>query len=469
MVRIGDLCRKSSNLKAAEIILLEELGKVFPLVSDIAHAKGTLFVKEKSGDHFLTLTESFPQTSYVQSGEEKVGRVFDRFEEPLVELTFQSGKPQSGKRQWNITEEENELRSWPIYLRSGSEPEAVLLFEWSAGLAEKEQIGFLSEIAFEFFTGSVFQEEGSTRRISSYDGILLLNVEGKIIWASETASQLYRPLGVGHLVGRWNYEKVLGLKGFSKSLQSQRVIDMVETINNHIWNFCYLPISLKNKDSKVLVILTDKTEILTKEKEIRIKETLIQEMHHRIKNNLQTIAGLLRMQARRSKSEETKRALQESMQRIFSMAAVHDFLAYKIDEKITLLELVNNLISMNQKINSGSNDLFEVVTEKLISLTPDEASTLSLVLNELIQNALEHGQGEKITISWIEEDSKRIILRVMNPIHDDRKVDFNQENRLGLQIVKTLVQETLGGEFYICQKEESVIGEVSFFRNEATK
>lgn len=470
MVRIGDLCRKSSNLKAAEIILLEEMGKVFPLVSDIAHAKGTLFVKEKSGDRFLAIAESFPQTSYVQSGEEKVGRFFDKFEEPLVELTFQSGKPQSGKRQWDITQEENELRSWPIYLRSGAEPEAVLLFEWSVGLAEKEQIGFLSEIAFEFFTGSVFQEEGSTRRISSYDGILLLNAEGKIIWASETASQLYRPLGVGHLVGRWHYEKVLGLKGFSKSLQSQRVIDSVETINNHIWNFCYLPISPKNKDPKVIIVLTDKTEILTKEKEIRIKEALIQEMHHRIKNNLQTIAGLLRMQARRSKSEETKRALQESMQRIFSMAIVHDFLAYKIDEKITLLELVNNLVSMNQKMNYENPCSFEVISEKIILLTPDEASTLSLVLNELIQNALEHGLGAKITISWtVEEESKRIILRVTNQIDASKEVNFDQENRLGLQIVNTLVQETLGGEFMIYQKERLVIGEVSFFRSEAAK
>lgn len=469
MLQIGPLCRKSSNLKAAEIILLEEMGKIFPLVSDIAHAKGTLFVKEKSGERFLTIAESFPQTSYVQSGGEKVGRCLDKFEEPLVEITFQSGKPQSGKRQWNITEEENELRSWPIYLRSEQEPEAVLLFEWSTSLSEKEKIEFLSKIAFEFFTGSVFQDEESDRRISTYDGILLLNAEGKIIWASETASQLYRPLGVGHLVGRWHYEKILGLKGFSKSLQSQKVFNTVDTINNHTWNFSYLPISPKNKDQKVIIILTDKTEIVTKEKEIRIKEALIQEMHHRIKNNLQTIAGLLRMQARRSKSEETNRALHESMQRVFSMATVHDFLAHKIDEKITLSELVNNLISMNQKINYESPCSFAVISKQVILLTPDEASTLSLVLNELIQNAFEHGRKEKIIISWLEEETKKVILQVVNQTCSGKEVDFDRENRLGLQIVTTLVRETLGGEFNIYQKEGSVIGEVSFFRSEAEK
>lgn len=469
MIQIGDLCRKSSNLKASEIILLEEMGTFFPLVSDIANAKGTLFVKEKSGEKFLAVAENFPQTSYVQSEEEKVGRFFDKFEEPLIEMTFKSGKPQSGKRQWDITEKENELRSWPIYLKSGLEPEAVLLFEWSAGLADKKQIDFLSDIAFDLFTGLVFQEENLSRRISSYDGILLLNSEGKIIWTSGTASQLYRPLGVGHLIGRWHYEKILGLKGFSKTLQSQKVMDAVETINNHVWSFCYLPIFPKNKSPKVIVILTDKTEILNKEKEIKIKETLIQEMHHRIKNNLQMIAGLLRMQARRSKSEETKRALQESMQRIFSMATVHDFLAYKIDEKITLLELVNNLISMNQKINHGTHFSFEVVSEQRILLTPDEASTLSLVLNELIQNAFEHGEKEKIMISWKEDEAKRIILQVVNQIHHAKAVAFDRENRLGLQIVNTLVQETLGGKFTIYQEEEEVISEVSFFRSEAEK
>ena len=93
-----------------------------------------------------------------------------------------------------------------------------------------------------------------------------------------------------------------------------------------------------------IIILSDITEIRKKDKELMIKSAVIQEIHHRVKNNLQTIASLLRLQSRRSNSPEVKEALRESINRILSISVVHEFLSQQGEENIDVVEVTTNIL-----------------------------------------------------------------------------------------------------------------------------
>lgn len=119
---------------------------------------------------------------------------------------------------------------------------------------------------------------------------------------------------------------------------------------------------------------------------------MIQEIHHRVKNNLQTIASLLRLQARRSNSMEVKEALKESVNRILSISVVHEFLSQQGDENIDVMEVTKNILQLIQQNMLDSH--FKLETEfigETIILPSKQASNLALIINELILNSIEHG------------------------------------------------------------------------------
>ena len=126
------------------------------------------------------------------------------------------------------------------------------------------------------------------------------------------------------------------------------------------------------------MILSDVTEIRKKDKELKIKSAVIQEIHHRVKNNLQTIASLLRLQARRSNSMEVKEALKESVNRILSISVVHEFLSQQGDENIDVMEVTKNILQLIQQNMLDSH--FKLETEfigETIILPSKQASKFS--------------------------------------------------------------------------------------------
>ena len=121
----------------------------------------------------------------------------------------------------------------------------------------------------------------------------------------------------------------------------------------------------------------------------KIKSAVIQEIHHRVKNNLQTIASLLRLQARRSNSMEVKEALKESVNRILSISVVHEFLSQQGDENIDVMEVTKNILQLIQQNMLDSH--FKLETEfigETIILPSKQASNLALIINELILNVI---------------------------------------------------------------------------------
>jgi len=190
------------------------------------------------------------------------------------------------------------------------------------------------------------------------------------------------------------------------------------------------------------------------EKAQLVHSALVQEMHHRVKNNLQTIAMLLRLQMGENKALSPENVLKETINRVLSIAAVHEILSEEGMDKVGLLELIRRVAHTvaGNMTNPKANITVQVSGDDL-ELGSQRATSLALIANELLQNALEHGmagrQQGQISISLIYR-YEQLRLRVEDdgqglPPDFDPATDLG----LGLAIVRTTVSEDMRGKFFI--------------------
>ena len=195
------------------------------------------------------------------------------------------------------------------------------------------------------------------------------------------------------------------------------------------------------------------SELRRREKELVSKDATIREIHHRVKNNLQTVAALLRMQSRRMKSEEGRQGLDQAMRRVATIAAVHETLSQGLSENVDFDELIDRQFRLIVEIASPGQKVNTERTGAFGGLPAELATPLSLVINELVTNAVEHGLADRDGTVVLDAERYRDplgedFLRVA--ISDDG-VGLPPEPRqegLGLQIVRTLVTSELSGNIY---------------------
>jgi two-component system, sensor histidine kinase PdtaS len=169
-----------------------------------------------------------------------------------------------------------------------------------------------------------------------------------------------------------------------------------------------------------------------------MRGVLAQEIHHRVKNNLQTVASLLRLQSR-AEGVDPKEALEHSVNRILAIAAVHEVLTEQRDEDVELAELIDRLRAMLvQGLAAG-----RTVDARLerVSLAGSRATALALVFSELLQNALEHGTGS-VSIELARRDGDVVLA-----IADEGSGPAGAAEGTGLSIVSALVRDELQGSF----------------------
>lgn len=169
-----------------------------------------------------------------------------------------------------------------------------------------------------------------------------------------------------------------------------------------------------------------------------MRGVLAQEIHHRVKNNLQTVASLLRLQAASADAIDPRKALGDSVNRILAIAAVHEVLTERQDDDIDLGELVERLRAMLvQGLGAGKEVSSQV---ERVSLHGARATALALVFSELLGNALEHG-GDHVRVELGGADG-----RVLLTVSDDGSWSEAVRDGTGLSIVRALVRDELRGE-----------------------
>ncbi len=210
-----------------------------------------------------------------------------------------------------------------------------------------------------------------------------------------------------------------------------------------------LPLVVDGTAVGAAVLIRDVTEVKRRDRALLSKDATIREIHHRVKNNLQTVAALLRLQARRTNNAEGREALIESVRRVSSIALVHDVLSMSVDEEVNLDEVVDRILPMMNDVANVDTPIRITRVGDLGVLDADRATALIMVITELVQNAIEHAfDATRKGAVAIRADRSARWLDVV--VHDDgvglpEGFSLEKSDRLGLQIVRTLVSAELDG------------------------
>jgi len=297
------------------------------------------------------------------------------------------------------------------------------------------------------------------------DGLLRLSRSGKVTYASPNALSAYRRLGltadlVGKQLGPLTARLCAGRVPRDDSLMvaaSGRAHAETEVeANGSVVQLRTIPLNVDGDRAGALILLRDVTELRHRERELLTKDATIREIHHRVKNNLQTVAALLRLQARRLRAPEARAALDEAVRRVGSIAMVHETLSRVPDEVVDFDDIASRVALMAGEVSSPETRVTPTLLGEFGVLPALIATPLALVLTELLQNALQHGLSQReraaegsLLVSAVRADGKLTVTVSDNGVGLPPEFDLESTVSLGLQIVRTLVLTELNGRLEI--------------------
>ena len=255
-----------------------------------------------------------------------------------------------------------------------------------------------------------------------------LDAEGRVIYASPNAVSNFHRLGViGQLRGEVLAEVVTQLLEESSSVEETLAVVVMGRaawrteveVRGVTLSLRAVPLTDRGERRGALLLCRDVSEVRRRERELITKDATIREIHHRVKNNLQTVSALLRLQARRSDNPETKDALEEAERRVSTIALVHETLSQNIDEVVDFDEVFGRVLRLAADVASPDSSVRTVVEGSFGLVGAEAATTLAVVLTELVTNAVEHGlHGRSGTVTvHAERDGAHLEVRVRDDGH----------------------------------------------------
>jgi two-component sensor histidine kinase len=311
-------------------------------------------------------------------------------------------------------------------------------------------------------------EEVSGPRVG--DGMLRVERDGTILYASPNSVSAFRRLGVsGPVLGEPvdTLTSTVADDPFDASDLASAVDDAIAGGSPRSIEvdgggatvlFRALPLRPHGEPLGALVLMQDVTELRRRDRALLSKDATIREIHHRVKNNLQTVAALLRLQARRVSAPEARTALEESMRRVSSIALVHETLSVSMDEVVDFDDVVDRLMRMLADLTDSIGRVSVTRIGTFGELPAEIATALVLVLTELVQNAIEHAFGPA-DHGTVVIDAARARGRLRVRIVDDgvglpEGFSTVSTDRLGLQIVRTLISADLAGTLELTSRAD---------------
>ena len=290
------------------------------------------------------------------------------------------------------------------------------------------------------------------------DGLMWIDTDGTVTYASPNAVSCLRRLGfagdlvgddVRHLAPALADEFSRELRAAQTSNPSRIVWEVTVEEPQASVRMRVVPLVRHGEWVATVALCRDVTALRERERQLVTKDATIREIHHRVKNNLQTVAALLRLQSRRMNSAEGRDALRDAMRRVQSIAAVHEILSQGFDECDVFDDIADRILLMAGDVASAGGQV-HARRQGSFGLVPGNiATSLAMVLTELCQNAIEHGlrsnNGEVLV--RVERSASDLVLEVIDDgagLPDD--FDLRGRSSLGLSIVSTLITD-LDGEF----------------------
>jgi two-component sensor histidine kinase len=208
-----------------------------------------------------------------------------------------------------------------------------------------------------------------------------------------------------------------------------------------------MPLRPRGAPAGALVLVRDVTEVKRRDRALLSKDATIREIHHRVKNNLQTVAALLRLQSRRTANAEARAALNESVRRVTSIALVHETLSMSVDERLNLDEVVDKVIPMMADVSTAESRVALRREGSFGEVNSALATPLVMVLTELVHNAMSHafdpGAGGDVVITVRRSAGWLDVVVADNGRGMPEGFSVEGSTGLGLQIVRTLVDSEL--------------------------
>jgi two-component system, sensor histidine kinase PdtaS len=487
---LNNLINDCPGLTEEDQKLLEKIEQQIKIVADVSRADIFLYGRLSPRDA-VVVSHAKPHSVAPVYAESRLGLRVGTEAEPLVLEVFQTGRNVSGQKILEAERAPIFKQVNPIF--SADRPGKVIAAcSIESNLIERERqrrrsSTFQSALHRLQSMAQAGWLEGTDTLTPFYEneGVLVVNREGKVIYASGVAANLYRRLGYLADLVRRPLESIEthDLELFKRVQECNCAIEMESDEGHRIWIRKGLPLLVKpgllsqlanslKKDSKpygfngALILVRDETEKRKKEQELNVKSAMILEVHHRVKNNLQTIAALLRIQTRRVQSEEAKNSLEEAINRILSVAVIHEFLSAKNTGVINVQEMCQRILGQLQQgiIDPDKTIQFKIESEPIF-LPSRQATACALIINELMQNAVEHAFETRETgkiLLKIEDTGKFIQLMIKDDgmgLPPEFSIDYS--TNLGLQIVRTLVQEDLKGTIDM-QNDSGVLVTIRF-------
>ncbi len=495
MATLPELVRDHSDLSGPPVAHLQRLVGTWGMLSDFCFADLLLLVPLSSvpassapgssvpassvpgssgGDRFVVVGQVRPTTSQTLHREDLVGHIVDEDDRPMVARAWRLGSMVEGEVAIPARSERGRQVCIPV--RWQGDLVAVLTRE--SALSVGRRPGQLERVYVEVFdrlarmiAGGEFpfpiDEEVTSETPRVGDGVLVLDAAGRVDYASPNAVNALHRMGMYSGIEGMRVDEA-GLDQIAINLVYQTHLPATEevarigkgTADTAVVLRC-IPLLDQGALTGAVVLMLDVTELRRRDRLLLSKDAAIREVHHRVKNNLQTISSLLRLQGRRLGDGEARKALEESERRVRSIALVHEILSRDTKDQVDFNDILPSLVRMAEDLSSGGRLVLVSYHGEAGSLQAAVATPLAVVLNELLQNAAEHAfpadaagaggstDGEGVPL-LIHVDLGRNDGELRIAVRDNGSglppgFAIEDTTSLGLSIVRGLVGSQMGG------------------------
>ncbi len=465
MPSLNDLVRAHTDLDDEDLAWLHLLLADWQIIADLSFADLVLWLPDRERHGFWAGAQMRPTTGPTAYIDDLVGAFIPTGRRPLLDSAYERQRvAREGDPEWR---DDIPVRVEAIPVRRGDRILAViarntnLLGVRTPSRLELSYLQTATDLT-QMISNGFFpfpgqrSDHADSPRVG--DGFVRIDAAGRVTYASPNALSVYRRLGLaGDLTGLHLADTTRELVP-AKRRPDEEVLSAVlggrvprdtEIGNDDVVLILRsIPLRPTGEHLGALVLLRDVTDLRSRDRELVTKDATIREIHHRVKNNLQTVAALLRLQARRMDVPEGRLALEEAVRRVGSIAIVHETLSQAFDENVEFDEVADRLRLMVTEVSSRGAQITSSRGGSFGTLPADTATPLAMALTELMQNAVEHGFGDRA--GKIVLTAQRLVGRLHVTVEDDGVglpggFDLDASTSLGLSIVRTLVESELYG------------------------
>lgn len=470
MASIMELCRNHTILSEEEAQTIKEMAAQLQLIADVSESDVFIDCPLADKGSALVVAEAHPSSAPSLYKTSVVGQYAFAQNEPAVMFCLLSGQSVIGSR--GISQEQIAIQQnvVPIRSKDGNVIGALIMEkDISEKIEQEKNVTRLMETTEQLSETllTVAMSQGGMQSFM-HEGIVLFDDKECVTYTNPRALEMMKEIGhVGVISGYPITQLFYGRLEGNSIIGHTGLIHQELQIGNITFDLKAMSIYRDQREVGGIILLRDISDMKEKEKQLMIKSAVIKEIHHRVKNNLQTVSSLLRLQMRRTKHEEVERVYRDSINRINSIAVIHEMLAFEGLETIHFNDVVDritkNIISSSSKPDQS---IYPKIYGDELILQSDAATTLALVVNELVQNCVLHAFRERrtgnIDIS-LQVNGTFISVHISdNGIGVEAANHSDRKGHLGLKITETLVEENLGGVLNLTSDERGTDVHITF-------